>query len=208
MARFISSVCMLAFVLVVPACGNGQNGQDAQDAQEDWRLYQFQAGEYFRYEFTQIDGGETNRGSYSLAIEPAGQGRLKMSVEGKMGEAECSASATTESAQAFPPQLMMGCATIGPVMMAFALPAWGWFMGRTWQMGDEWSMSQGGESFSFRIERECSYAGQKGTLAVVRTNGEVHLQSCVSRRMALPLMVMLREDDGESIELKLVEYRR
>ncbi len=205
MARFISCSLALAFVLVVPACEKGQQGQDDQ---EEWRLYQFQAGEYFRYEIRQTDQGETSGGSFALAIEPAGGDRLKMSVEGNMEDMECSASATTESTRAFPPQLMLGCAMMVPVMMAFATPAWAWFMGRNWQIGDEWSMSQGGESFSFRIERECRYAGQRGTLAVVRTNGEAHLQACVSRRMALPLMVMLREDDRDGIEMKLVEYRR
>lgn len=199
MSRTILRCSPLALVLALPVLGN---------AQEDWSLFQFHANERFRYEFSWTQDGETTRGSYELAIEPAGEGRLKMNVEGRMGDDECSASATMESGQAFPPQLMMGCGVIAPVMMAFAMPTWGWFLGRSWRLGDEWSMSQGGESFSFRIERECSYAGQQGLLAVIRQNEEVNLQACVATEVALPLAVMFREDADESLELKLVEYSR
>ncbi len=199
MSRTIIRCAPLTFILALPALAN---------AQEDWRMFQFQENERYLYEFTMTEDGETTRGSYELAVEAAGAGRLKMSVEGRMGDAECSASATMESGQVFPPQLMMSCATMAPVLMAFAMPTWGWFLGRSWRLGDEWSMSQGGESFSFRIERECSYAGQQGLLAVIRQNDEVHLQACVATDVALPLAVMFREDGDDRVELKLVEYSR
>ncbi len=196
MSRAILRCCPLALILALPVLGN---------AQDPWRLFQFHENERFVYEFKWEEDGETQTGRYELSIESAGEGRLKMNVEGRMGDTECSASASVESGQAFPHQLMMSCPVIAPVMMAFALPAWGWFMGRSWQLDDEWSMSQGGESFSFRIERECSYAGQEGLLAVIRQNDEVHLQACAARELALPLAVMFK-DDGDTIELKLVEY--
>jgi hypothetical protein len=69
-------------------------------------------------------------------------------------------------------------------------------------------MSQGGESLSFRIDRECSHAGQTGVLGVMEQNGEVRLQVCVSTGLPLPTAVLWNEDSDESIEMTLVEYRR
>lgn len=175
---------------------------------QDWRLYQFRETEQFRYRVSRTEGDQTSTGHYALSVEPAGQGRLRINVDGKLGDVECSAGVTVESSEAVPQLMMMHCMMIAPVTVALFTPMWAWFLGRSWKTGDHWSMSRGGESLSFRIEDDCSHAGQHGVLGVMEQNGEVRLQSCVATGLPLPLAVLWVEDDDESIEMTLEEYRR
>lgn len=175
---------------------------------QDWRLYQFRENEKFRYRVSRAEDGQTTTGHYALSVDPAGEGRLKITVDGKLGDMECSAAVTVESSQAVPQLMMMQCPMIAPATMVLFTPMWAWFLGRSWQFGDHWSMSQGGESLSFRIEGDCTHAGQSGVLGVMEQNGELRLKACMATDLPLAAAVVWNEGDGESIEITLVDYER
>ncbi len=185
-----------ALTLATPVCA------------QDWQLYQFRPHEHFRYQVSQVERGEKSTGYYTLNVTPADQGRLRIAVEGSLGDMECSASVTAESSQALPQLMMVHCMMIAPVTVALFAPTWAWFLGRSWAPGDHWSMRQGGESISFGIEGDCRYAGQRGVFGVMKQNGHVRLQSCVATDIGLPLAAMWKEPDGDGIEMTLIEYRR
>ncbi len=175
---------------------------------QDWRLYQFLEHETFRYRVSRTENGSTTTGSYRLSAMPADEGRMKIAVEGQIGDLDCSASVTVESSEAVPQLMMMHCMMIAPMTMVLFTPTWAWFLGRSWELGDHWSMSQGDESLSFRIDRHCTHAGRRGVLGVMEQNGQVRLESCVDTDLPLPLAVAWREDDGDAVEMTLVEYHR
>jgi len=191
------SAVALAFSLALPAF-----------AQEGWSPYQFQANERYRYELKWIQGEETSAGHLALAVLPASDGRLKIEIDGKLGDAECNASVTVESAEAVPQQMIMSCMMMGPAMMLLASPSIGYLAGRELGDQDEWSYSQGGESASFRVEGKCSHAGQTGQLAVMRHNDDVRMKTCVGKKLAMPLAMTLLEEDGSSVHAKLVKYAK
>jgi hypothetical protein len=172
-----------------------------------WAPYQFRGTERFRYDVRQTEDGDTQSGFYQLDLEPAGQGRVRMKVTGRLGDESYSSTVTTGVG---PEGIQMGMGqfvTLGPIGITLFNPlAWMMFSGRELAVGDGWSYSGGGESVAIQVERECSQAGQRGLLTVLRTNGEIQQESCVARDVALPLRTLMRED-GWVVELKLVEYR-
>ncbi len=184
-------------VFAVPAC--------AQD--NDWRPYEFEGTEAFRYEVTHTEDDEVTTGFYALKLTPAAQGRVTFDVEAQLGEIDCTASVTAERRQLGPQYMWTGCMMMAPVLMAVHTPMAMWFMGRSFERGDHWEMRHGDESLSFRVESECSHAGQDGMLAVVKENDELRLRACVATDVVLPLAVTWR-DNGDTVDMTLVEYRQ
>jgi hypothetical protein len=172
-----------------------------------WAPYQFRGTEHFRFDVTQAQGGERTTGFYTLDLQPAGEGRVRLRVAGKLGDEEYSSSVTTgvgtEGMQMGYGQFM----ALGPVgILLFNPAAWMMIAGRELTLGDGWSYSSGGESAEIKVEQNCEHAGQAGLLVVFRANGEVLQESCLASAVALPLRVLLRSDDDVT-EMRLVEYR-
>ncbi len=190
------SPAALALVIAVPA-----------SAQDDWRPFQFRENEEFRYDIRHTEDGEVATGFFSLSVRPSGDG-LKIDVQGKLDDMECSGSMSAERGQVGPQHMWTGCMTMAPVMMAVFMPLSGWFMGRSFNAGDKWEMRQGDESFSFNVTGTCSYAGRDGRQAVMKVNDDVRLQACVDPDMALPLAVTFNDEDGDGVRMELVTYRR
>lgn len=172
--------------------------------------YQFRGTERFRYTVSMTENNRTQTGFYVLELQPAGQGQVRMSVQGQLGGDQWSSSVTIPVG-AEGPQSMMSFGqlmTMGPIGIALFNPAsWILMAGRQLNVGDGWSSSSGGESVSVRVENQCSHAGQSGLLIVVRTNNRVSMESCVSPGVALPLRSLMADEDGERVEFVLAEFR-
>lgn len=173
-----------------------------------WVPWQFQGTEQFQYTITQVEDGQRTDGTYELGFSPAGDGRVRMRVAGRLGEESYSSTVTTrfEGQQS---GIGFGeLAALGPAgIMLFNPAAWILMWGRELNVGDEWSTSSGGESFSIRVDRTCEHGGQQGALIVMRENGRVSMESCVSPNVPLPLR-MLTDDGSSRYEMTLVSFRR
>lgn len=177
-----------------------------------WVPYQFRGTEQFRYTVTRTESGSpVQNGFYALNLTPASPGNVRMQVQGQLGEDSFSNTVTIPVAEGGGMQGMgMGFSQLmamGPIgMLLFNPTSWMFMYGRQLTVGDEWSQSSGGESFSVKVDRTCEHAGQGGALIVTRVNGVVKTESCVSPAVALPLRVLL-VDDSDRTEMVLTEFR-
>ena len=171
-----------------------------------WAMYSFKGSEHLRYDVTSRDGGENKTGFYQFDASPAGQGRSRLRIEGRLGDDAFSSATTIAPNEGIP---MMQMAQLGPAAIALFFPAYGMlFMGHEWEVGSFWSTSQGGETTSFKVESTCQYAGVQGLRGVWRKNDQVLIDLCVSPHIGFPLAVTFNDDDGEtSYVLKLTEFR-
>jgi hypothetical protein len=174
--------------------------------------FQFRGTEHFRYSVTQTENGQTQTGFYSFDLQPAGQGQVRMSVAGQLGQDSWSSTVTVAVGQGQAgPQMMMSFAplmTMGPLAITLFNPAsWMLYGGRELQIGDGWSSSSGGESMSVRVEQQCAHGGQGGVLIVLRSNNRVASESCISPTVAMPLRTLAASEDNSRVELILTEYR-
>ena len=175
-----------------------------------WTPYKFKGTEHFKYDVQQVEDGATKTGYYALDVQPAGSGRFRLKVDGKLGDDAYSSTITAPSAEGGMGMGGMGMGqlmALGPIgMMLFSPAAWMMFMGHEMTLGDGWSSSSGGTTNSVKVESQCQHASVNGLNTVVRENTEVKMQTCVSPNVALPLAVMT-SDKKDKVELKLVEFR-
>lgn len=172
-----------------------------------WMPYQFRGTEHFRYDVRQGGGADMETGYYQLDLEPAGTGRVRMKVDGRIGDEAYSSTVTTGVGGEGMQMGYMQFMTLGPIGLTLFNPmSWMMLQGHELTVGDGWTYSSGGESIAVQVESECSHAGHGGLLVVVRENGAPRQQSCVAPDVALPLRVQLNDED-EVIDMTLVEYR-
>ena len=173
-----------------------------------WTPYQFRGTEHFKYDVKQLEEGKVATGYYVLDIQPAPSGKFRMKVDGRLGADAFSSTITAPSADAGMGGMGMGqLMSLGPIGMTLFNPVSSmFFMGHELSLGDGWSTSSGRTSMSFKVEAECQQAGVSGLNTVMRENGEMRMQSCVSPKVALPLAVTTM-DGKDRIEMLLVEYR-
>jgi hypothetical protein len=171
-----------------------------------WTAYAFRGSEHFKYDVTQNDGGEAKTGSYTFDAQPAGTGRFRLTIDGRLGEDASSSSVVVGQGEGVP---MMQLAALGPVGLTLFSPMWGFlFMGHQWEVGSFWSTTQNGETNSFKVESTCAYSGVQGLRGIMRQNNKPIIDMCVSPNVALPLAVTLNDEDGSSSTvMKLVEFR-
>jgi curli biogenesis system outer membrane secretion channel CsgG len=178
-----------------------------------WAPYSFRGAEHFRYQVQQREDGQNTEGFYQLDLQPAGAGQARMTVQGQVGTSSFQTSLTIPMGEGgvSGPQMMMTfmpLASSGPLFVALFNPAaWIMFGGRQLAIGDGWQNSQGRESMSVRVESQCTYGGQGGLLVVFRVNDQVRQESCISPNVALPLRVLLVQENGDRVEMTLTEYR-
>lgn len=172
-----------------------------------WVPYMFRGTEQFRYEVSQVEDGERRTGYYELSLQPAGENRVRMAVDGRLGE-EAYASTVTTAVGAEGMQMGMNqMMALGPIGVTLLNPtSWMMLAGHELNVGDGWSYASGGESFSVRVETACSHGGQSGALVVFRENERVMMESCLAQEVPLPLRMMM-DNDGSRIEMTLSSFR-
>ncbi len=174
-------------------------------AQNTWQPYQFNGTEKFAYDITYTQAGQLKEGQLTLDFAQE-DGRTWLTIDGAVGDMSCSGRSPMDNAQAAQQALMMQCFTMAPILAAVYTPVWGMFMGRSWELGSQWSMGSGDQGVSFEVTDTCAYAGVEGLLAVIVTQGN-RMESCVATDVALPLAMSMEQNDF-SISIALTEFRR
>ena len=174
-------------------------------AQNTWQPYQFTGTEKFGYDISYTQGGELQEGQLTLDFAQE-DGQTWLSIDGAVGDMSCSGRSPMDNAQAAQQALMMQCFTMAPILAAVYTPVWAMFMGRSWELGSQWSMGSGDQSMSFEVTETCAYAGVDGLLAVIVAQGN-RMESCVATDVALPLAMSMEQDDF-AISIQLTEFRR
>lgn len=174
--------------------------------------YNFKGTEHFKYDVRKVDGRDVETGYYILDIQPAGGGRYRMKVDGKLGDDAYSSTVTAPDPNGGGGMGgMMGMGqlmALGPVGLTLFNPMFGMmFMGRELVLGDGWTQSSGGNSMSVKVESKCLQAGVNGLMSVMRENQEIKSETCLSPNVPLPLAVTLRDGKSDVTEMKLVEFR-
>jgi len=170
-----------------------------------WGLYQFKGTEHFKYDAVVVEDGQKKQGWYTLDAQPGTGGNYRLTVAGQLGTDSFRSTTTVAPGQGVP---FMQVAAMGPGAILLFSPIYLMFGGQQWEVGNEWTFSQEGETASFKVESTCSYAGVSGLRGVWRKNGAIMLDMCVSPNVALPLAVTMNEEDGTtSHQMVLVEFR-
>ncbi len=170
-----------------------------------WGLYQFKGTEHFKYDAAMVDDGKKEPGWYTIDAKPGAGGNYQLTVAGQMGTDSFRSTTSVAPGQGIP---LMQVAAMGPGAIILFSPVYMMFGGQQWQVGNEWTFNQEGETASFKVESECSYAGVSGLRGVWRKNNMVMMDMCVSPNVALPLAVTMNDDDGKSShQLTLVEFK-
>jgi len=167
-----------------------------------WTGYSFTGTEHFRYDAFWSVAGQSQSGFYEVDATPAGNGRVQLRIQGRMGKDAYSMTTTLAPNEAVPTARM---AQLGPAGMALFADYEQMFMGHQWQVGEGWA----GRSFSFKTESTCQYAGVQGLRGVMRTN-QVVMEFCVSPNVGLPLAITMGYGSGStgySYGLKLTQFR-
>lgn len=125
-----------------------------------WGLYQFKGTEHFRYDAVMVEDNEKQQGWYTLDAKPGAGGNYQLSVAGQMGTDSFRSTTTVAPGQGIP---LMQVAAMGPGAIILFSPVYMMFGGQQWQVGNEWTFSQEGETASFKVESECSHAGRDRT---------------------------------------------
>jgi hypothetical protein len=167
-----------------------------------WTGYAFTGTEHFRYDAFTNMGGQSQSGFYEIDVTPAGNGRVQLRVQGRMGNDAYNLTTTLAPNQAIPTAQMV---KLGPAGMALFADYESMFLGHQWQVGEGWQ----GRSFSFKTESTCQYAGTQGLRGVMRTD-QVVMDICVSANVGLPLAITMNYGSGAtafSYGLKLTQFR-
>ena len=167
-----------------------------------WTGYSFTGTEHFRYDAFWGVGGQSQSGFHEVDATPAGNGRVQLRVQGRMGKDAYSMTTTLAPNEAVPTARMV---QLGPAGMALFADYESVFAGHQWQVGEGWR----GRSFSFKTESTCQYAGVQGLRGVMRTD-QVVMDFCVSPNVGLPLAITMGYGSGStsySYGLKLTQFR-
>ncbi len=170
-----------------------------------WGLYQFKGTEHFKYGAVVVEDGQKKEGWYTLDAQPGTGGNYRLTVAGQLGSDSFRSTTTVAPGQGVP---FMQVAAMGPGAILLFSPIYMMFGGQQWEVGNEWTFTEEGETASFKVESTCSYAGVSGLRGVWRKNNAIMLDMCVSPNVALPLAVTMNEEGGTtSHQMVLVEFR-
>ncbi|MCH7761595.1 hypothetical protein IIA15_09405 [candidate division TA06 bacterium] len=183
------------------------SAKDPSSPENLWEPYAFKGTEHFKYEITfQVDD-EKKEGVYILDLKKGKGEEMTIHIKGEWEKNTFESTVTVSEDEfygALMGQMMMNPAA-APLLVTLFTPWWSmYFVGRDWKVGSGWSFSEGEKSISFKVEEECEHAGVKGLKGVMRQNGEIMVETCVSPQVALPLAAHFRGDEAYS--LVLTEY--
>ena len=202
--RRFSVLLIFIFSIIGTTLGEKSN-------EEMWQPYNFKGTEHFKYSVKINEGDSVVTGFYVLDLKPAGENQLSVHVKAKLGKSSFESTVTSDKDNIYAglaPQLMFN-PVAAPMFLTIFAPWWGmYFMGHSWKVGSGWSFNdEEGKKVSFKIESKCEHAGVKGKKGVWRENDKIKAEFCVATEVALPLSLILNDEDGKSYEINLEEYR-
>ncbi|POG56027.1 hypothetical protein [Haloferax marisrubri] len=166
----------------------------------------YRTGQYYRYDITSpsIDGTATYEWEVVSATDDEVTIRTKLVTP----------NTTSEQTVSAPPDEIYGELAGSPsgsvATIGFDSPYYSGVDGETLSVGDGWEASGANGNVSFRVEEISAYAGLECANFVVRTNGSVFWESCVTPESPLPGYMAFYEEEGDeepAFEMVLVEYR-
>ncbi|AHZ23608.1 hypothetical protein BM92_13590 [Haloferax mediterranei ATCC 33500] len=167
---------------------------------------QYRTGQYYRYEITadSIDGTATYEWEVLSATDDEVTVRAKLVTSNTTSERTVTASPDKINSK------LSGSPTGSVATLGFGSPYYSSIDGKSLSVGDSWEVSGANGDTSFKVERVSTYAGLECANFVVRTNGSVTWESCVSPESPLPGHMAFYEEEGDdepAFEMVLVEYR-
>jgi hypothetical protein len=162
-----------------------------------WAPYNFQGTEHFKYTVSMVENRVPTPGLYTLDASKNGA-NIQINVVWSLG-----ADHGTGTLIIVPGQMMMispmQLMSLGPAGALLFNPMLGlYFGGQQWVVGSGWSTTHDGETIEFKVESTCAAAGVQGAHGVMRKNGTVFMDMCVSPRVGLPLTEAFNHDDGSA----------
>ncbi|WP_331234919.1 hypothetical protein [Natronorarus salvus] len=188
------------------AASEGDPPEDAPDggSEEEWRLYEFEAGE--RYEY-RVHTAEDGPGTFLWSVEEV-DGELltvETSMEFENGEGFSQTVTGTEDdvfsdLMVTPAAVFLWSGLYSPHVGAYEDEAY---------VGYEWSYSTSEGSFRYAVDGTETYVGTECYVAVTEVDEQVVHESCLSPDLAFPAYVAYYEETGEvAFEMELVGYER
>lgn len=176
-----------------------------------WQPYNFKGTEHFKYSVKATEGDSTEEGFYILDLKPAEKNEIKVHIKAQLGKSSFESTVNSDKDNIYSglaPQLMFNPA-VAPMFYTLFAPWWGmYFMGHNWEVGSGWSSTdEEGKKVSFKIESECEHAGLKGKKGVWRENDKIKGEFCIATDVALPLSLVINDEEGKSYKLVLEEYK-
>ena len=192
-------------------------GKTKNSDKKVWEPYKFKGTEHFKYSILVVDDeGKKETGSYIIDLSKAGE-KYKIHIEGEFGGNEGSVSTKVSDASSIP-GVIFGQMIFNPWLAPltttlFANSLIAMFSAGTatqgLEEGSHWSYkSKDGDKVEFEVKGTCKYAGRKGNLLRMKSNGKVVYESCIDVDVPLPIYVKyVDKDDNSSTSLELVEYK-
>ncbi len=192
-------------------------GTKKEDAKKVWHPYQFKGTEHFKYSLVIVGkDGKKQTGEYVIDLGKAGD-KYNVKINGEFAGNEGSFSTKVSDANAIP-TVIFGHMIFNPwlaplttTLFANSLIAMytAGTMTDNLEEGSHWSYKQkDGDKVEFDVKGTCKYAGRKGKLLTMKTNGKVVYESCVDPDVAMPIYVKYADKEGKSYTaIELVEYK-
>ena len=188
------------------ASGGDESAKSASfEFNQSWDK-QFRAGQYYRYEVESPNLEETATYEWEVVAVDGDNVTIRTTVV-------ADGTTTTQTVTAPQDQLygeLSGSPSGSVATIGFDSPYYSGVDGETLEVGDGWEASGQNGDVSFKVESASSYAGLECANFVVRTNGSVFWESCVSPESPLPGYMAFYEEEGDeepAFEMTLVEYR-
>lgn len=189
--------------------GGGGDSADAEsmtfDFNQSWDR-QFREGMYYRYEVTSPNLDETATYEWEVLSVEGENVTIRTAVQ--TGETSSEQTVTASRDELYGE--LSGSPSGSVATVGFDSPYYSGVDGETLEVGDGWEASGPNGNVSFTVESTSTYGGLQCADFVVRTNGSVFWESCVSPESPLPGYMAFYEEEGDdepAFEMTLVEYR-
>ncbi len=204
---------LVALMVMAAVLTAGENKKETKV----WEPYKFKGTEHFKYALTVKDeDGKTQKGEYVIDLSKQGE-KYKIKINGSFAGNEGSVSTTVDDASSisgvifgqmiFNPWLAPLTTTLFANAFIAVFTSGAFASGL--EEGSHWSYkSKDGDKVEFNVKGECKYAGRKGKLLTMKSNGKTVYETCIDPEVALPIYVKyIDKDDGTFSSMELVEYK-
>lgn len=226
-------LAVLMINLLLVGCGGGKTEDQTVDDQEteqeqeqeqevnesdqddfrEWVPFDVKAGQYFKYKtkVTQPDGKE-KEGWFTLKVSEEDVDQVTIEAEGESGEDNFSFTVTDSKDNVF--GNIMTSMLMNPASQHVFSTIYSPFIGGAWMMGisqgnvkigNKWSYSADGHSFTNEVVEKREYAGVEGYYMRSMVDDELESQVCMAPDFPLALMSYIKMDNI-IYESELVEY--
>ncbi len=206
--KWLKCLLMAALVFSFPAILIAESGTSNKN---EWIPYNFKGGEEFHYKLQMKDSEGLKEGDYVIKVSKAESSQFTVNISGNFDKKKFETTFTTDRENLYVTLMgqMMFNPAGAPLLVTLFAPWWNlYFVGKSWKVGNGWSFTdEEGREVSFKVEDICEHAGKKGYKAVMRENKEPMVITCISPEVALPLYIYLKEEEGNSYTLELLDYK-